>query len=333
MPRILFDTRERHFSQNPYISDLVASVPTSQIDGFSWGRALLGRYDVVHIHWPEWMVKHHKPVVGLVMQFLTALAILRWRVTRTPIVRTVHNRAPHSKLSPSGALLVRAIERQSNRRIWLSVLDDQTDHFGPNDTVIPHPDYEPLRQRLGVSTSAPPTEQTALCFGSLTRYRRFEEVAQAASGATGSLTIAGAASEPAYAEKLDAIAESSAGNVTVRRGRLSDAELVTAIQASRVVFVPYEDLYNSGVIFLSLTMQRPVALRAGAMADRLTAEYGRSWIRTWDGQLTSPQFDEILSAPHPNTAAHSPDREWASVGRAHQAIYEATTARTSPRAH
>lgn len=321
--RVLLDTREKHFHQNPYIADLVASVGADHVDGFSWRRALTGRYDVVHIHWPEWLVKHGRPGVGLAMRALLSVALVRWRLTRTPILRTVHNRNPHAKVSPWGRRLMDRIERQAGRRVWLSVLDDQADKVGATDAVIPHPDYAPLLHRLGAEAVPALAASQGLCFGSLTAYRRFEEVAQAASSAHGHLLIAGSASDSEYAAQLESIADRSEGRVTVRRGRLSDPDLVATIQRSDVVFVPYDDLYNSGVIFLALTLQRPVALRDGAAAARLAAEYGDQWVRRWTGTLDADSFDRIVAAPAPSTPAHSAEREWSAVGEAHRRIYAA----------
>lgn len=325
-PRVLFDTRSRHFHQNPYISDLVASVPCAQIDGFTWRRAFLKKYDVIHIHWPEWLVKHERPLIGCAMRVLTTLALLRWKMAGTPILRTVHNREPHTGTRGAARSIVARIEKQADRRIWLSVLSDQRANVGEHDAVIPHPDYGPLLRRLGIKFGTPSTGKRAFCFGSMVSYRRFEEVVSAAAHSRYSLTVAGAASDDSYAKLLERASAPSDGRVVISRGRLSDRDLIFRILDSNVVFVPYDDLYNSGVIFLSLSVGRPVAIRAGEMADQLIREYGSTWIRTWTGVLSAASFEQIMDAPAPVELPHSAARDWSEVGQSHLKVYRAMMA-------
>ena len=41
--------------KNPSIVMLVESLPDAEVEveAFTWRRAIFGRYDVIHIHWPE----------------------------------------------------------------------------------------------------------------------------------------------------------------------------------------------------------------------------------------------------------------------------------------
>jgi beta-1,4-mannosyltransferase len=63
---------------NPYLvmlRDAVAAVPGVEVRTFTWRGALLDRYDVFHVHWPEILVSGHSPLKALVRQGLTVLLV------------------------------------------------------------------------------------------------------------------------------------------------------------------------------------------------------------------------------------------------------------------
>jgi len=329
---VLLDTRRKHFEQNSYISDLVALSAEVHFHGFSWTRLIVGRYDVFHVHWPEWLVKHGRPYLQPVMKILMSLALVRLRLSKVPVLRTMHNLAPHSELSPWGASLIGRLEDLTTSRIWLS---DAGDRMQATDVVVPHPDYQPWAGRLNLSWNPAPHSRRGLCFGSLVPYRRFEIVAEAARLVPGGkLKIAGAATDRRYTDKLERIASRSEGRVSVGRGRLSEEDLARAIHDSDVIFVPYTDLYNSGIIFLALTLQRPVALPASPAAEVLAAEYGSEWVRQWVGELNDEKLIAIYDRPFPSAPAFSAKRRWESIVQGHREMYaKLSTRERSSRRH
>src|SRR4051794_31037997 len=66
-------------------------MPGVEVQTFSWRRALRGGYSVFHVHWPEILVSGRSRSKKLVRQCLFVLFLLRLRLTRTPLVRTMHN--------------------------------------------------------------------------------------------------------------------------------------------------------------------------------------------------------------------------------------------------
>ena len=73
---------------NPYVSQLHESLRAAGVDvrPFSWRTALLGRYDVVHLHWPEILLGGSDTVRAAARRALTALFVVRLAVCRTPVV-------------------------------------------------------------------------------------------------------------------------------------------------------------------------------------------------------------------------------------------------------
>ena len=79
---------------NPYIvmlGDSLARTPDLELVRFSWRAALVGRYDVVHLHWPEVLMEGRDPLRSAGKRVAFAALLTRVAVTRTPVVRTVHN--------------------------------------------------------------------------------------------------------------------------------------------------------------------------------------------------------------------------------------------------
>nr|BFF20239.1 hypothetical protein GCM10025730_37600 [Promicromonospora thailandica] len=79
---------------------IATAPPEVSVRTFSWPRALVGSYDVFQLHWPESLVRHPTRLGSAVKRFLTRMLLLRLWATRTPLVRTAHNLAPHEAGDP-----------------------------------------------------------------------------------------------------------------------------------------------------------------------------------------------------------------------------------------
>ena len=81
---------------NPYVIQLVEGCRDHvAVDYFTWRRALLGRYDVLHLHWPEVLCRRRGRPARAAATAGCALLLLRVRLVRPAVVRTLHNEAPH----------------------------------------------------------------------------------------------------------------------------------------------------------------------------------------------------------------------------------------------
>jgi glycosyltransferase involved in cell wall biosynthesis len=347
---VLFDTRKRHFTQNPYIALLCDSVtPEVEVHGFAWYRALVGRYDVVHAHWPEYLLRPGRRGLRPFAYALTAAWMLRLWLLHVPVVRTIHDRAPLVPVSAVERLLIQAWDRLTVGRIWLTPPPERgASSVDVGDVIIPHGDYRPWIARLdgsacqtrgGAAVRAargteaierPPGEDSVrmLCFGILRPYKRFEEVIRAVAVGNDSsieLVVAGSAPDPEYLSRL--VAECGRSErISVLPRRTTDSELLQLLGDSRLVVVPYADIYNSGVVLFALSAGCPVAIRANQTATALQEEYGPDWVMLWDGELDAAKLQDIvqhLNAPR-RDLAHPERREWKYVGRQHASFYAET---------
>ncbi len=111
--RVMQTFGEPRDTTNPYLvmlRDALVAEPTIEHVPFSWRAALTGRYDVLHVHWPDTLLaaRHWWTRAGK----RAALAALDVRLgrRRIAVVRTVHNVTP-----PSGPFLDRVLIRASPR--------------------------------------------------------------------------------------------------------------------------------------------------------------------------------------------------------------------------
>jgi len=344
--RVLFDTRSRHFDQNPYIRQLADAVkPEIEVIGFSWRVALAGRYDIAHVHWPEYLLRPKGGALRYVAALLMVLWLVRLRLERTPLLRTMHDRSPLIKTSLLESLLLRTLDNMTASRIWLTA-PGPTDprYVTPTDVVIPHGNYEPwlkaMQSRRGTALTVPTDVAMShsfsmLCFGVLRPYKAFEQVMRATSQLPPEiavhLRVIGAAPDSTYLSLLRKEEERAPHRISLIPKRASDAELYAALMQAHLVLVPYVEVFNSGVLLLALSARRPVAMRTNGVTSALQAEFGREWVYLWDDALDHQKLADMITGCRrwrlPFTMP--PGRAWTAVGTKHEEHYRRLIAPSS----
>jgi beta-1,4-mannosyltransferase len=317
----------RPTSVNPYtklLSEHVGAVDGVSVRYFSWRTALAGRYDVFHAHWPEILVDGHSPLKKLVRQAFTLALLARLRLTRTPIVRTVHNVGLPSGISRRERALLRLFERQTTLRIRLN---PETPVAEPS-ALIPHGHYRDWF--AGFPRSAPVDGQLGYA-GRIRRYKGVETLIEAFRGTVDpglSLRVGG---YPSTAELADAVTELAAGDGRIRLelGFISDAALVDLVTSSEVVVLPYQFMHNSAAALTALSLDRPVLVPANEVNARLAAEVGDGWVHSFEGTLSAEAIGAALAEIRRAPADAPPRldaREWPAAASAHVAAYRVAVA-------
>ena len=353
--RVLAQPAYRNRDENPYTSLLYSHLGALdvQADEFSWHRALFGRYDIWHLHWPESYPNKRSLPLAL-RQSAGLLALLSWARRRgTRIVWTVHNLASHERVHPAidrwfGAAFMRRVDtfvalseagaRLARRR------HPHLEHV-PN-FVVPHGHYRhaypntltraQARAELGV-----PEDATVVTFvGQIRRYKNVPALAEAFRRIQGEdlrLLIAGRPQDAAVEADVRR-ASGEDDRIHLHCTHLRDEEIHLPLSAANLIVLPYGEVLNSGSALLALSFDRPVLVpRRGALED-LRRQVGDAWVRTYDGALTP----EILSAAITwsrrarGSSAPLDAFEWARVADATRAVYSsalATGGRRVARAH
>lgn len=315
---------------NPYLVMLaraVAAVPDVELRTFSWRRALLGRrYDVFHVHWPEILVSGRSPLKKLVRQVLFLLFLLRLRVLRTPIVRTVHNLERPQGISWRERALLGLIERQTSLRIAINTITPIPE--GQAFVTIPHGHY---RDWFAHYSEPAPVRGRIAYVGLIRRYKGVDSLVRAFRETADpelSLHVSGRPSNDDLAATLTALAHGDA-RIHLLLRFLSDAELVTEIGESELVVLPYRDMHNSGGALTTLSLDRPVLVPDNEVNRRLADEVGPGWVYTFGDRLTSADLERTTAAVRARRDSARPDlahRSWERAGIQHVAAYRQAVA-------
>ena len=321
-------------ASNPYVSQLFQSlsgVPGLQVMPMSIGAVLVRRFDVLHVHWPEVLVRKRSRIRSYVAICLFAVLIARIYLADKPVVRTVHNLSPHESLPLASRFLVGLLLRRTTAEIHLSRWT--TNHgSAPVRVVVPHGHYRDWYARFPRNASR---AGHIAYFGLLRPYKGVGALLEAFGEIEShelTLSVAGRANDPQFLKQLkDRAATDSRVKLTDQF--LSDGDLVELVTSAQLVILPYDYLVNSGAALLALSLNRPVLIREGDTADELRAEMGESWIRTFTGRLSS---NDVLSALESTNRCGTDDeadlsqRDWNVAAQQHAAVFAEVSGRSAP---
>jgi beta-1,4-mannosyltransferase len=326
--RVLQSVRGPRPTTNPYVVQLVRGLREhADVRGFSWPAALLWRYDVLHLHWPEVVVERRHPLRRLAAVLALHAVLLRCRLRRTAVVRTAHNVRPHEAPDPLTDGVLRACDRATT---WWVRLNDTTPV--PPDapaTTVPHGDYTAW---FAGHPPARPVPGRLVTVGLLRPYKGVDELL-AAFGAlddpAASLVVAGRPVDATLAAQVRATAADDPRVVTDLR-HVDDADLVRWTTSATLVVLPYRRMHNSGAALLALSLRRPVLVPGNPVTDALAAEVGPAWVQRFTGPLTADVLRAALAAAADLPARDGPDlraRDWTSGTATHLEVYRAAVAR------
>lgn len=307
-----------HAQTNPYSTQLFDSFPPSvAAEYFTWKRALIGNYDVFHVHWPEVKLRGASPFKSFLRSTLFLVTLLRIRVTRRALVRTLHDRQPHEPLSRLQQWIADLCDRWTT--VWI-VLNEHVPP--PTDAPVilaPHGHY---RDWFDADRSTPIRPGRLIHFGLIRRYKGVDSLLTAFRATPGPdlrLRIAGRPMDDSSAEAI-AAAVASDERISARCEFIPDEELAVEILESELVVLPFVAVTNSGSLMLALSLGRPALVSKSPTVDALSAEVGSGWVHAYDGELDPGTIERTLEKVRSEPRSSEPDlsaREWPLVGELH----------------
>lgn len=313
---VLSSLRAVRPTTNPYLLQLDEHLGRDvDVLRFSWRTALLGRFDVLHVHWPEVLVTRRTRPRTLAAVLALGLVLLRLRVSGRALVRTVHNVEPHERPWLPVCWALRWCDAAT--RVFVR-LNDRTPV--PPDRVavtIPHGSYVDW---YAGRPHAEPVPGRLLFFGLVRPYKGIEGLLDAFGALDdphASLRVAGNPSDAGLAATI--VARCAADpRVSADLRHLSDDELSLEVGRAALVVLPYTQMHNSGAALLALSLGRPVLVPDTAVNRDLAAEVGAGWVQLVDGPLDAGALRRALDAVA--ELRGQPDlsrREWPEVARLH----------------
>jgi len=253
------------------------------------------------------------------------LLLTKLKLTRTPIVWTVHNVRPHEEMHPLVTMALRRFDRQVQTRIVLNKATAEDSAFGTHSfSVIPHGHYLPTVNAAGQTDLEPSSDY--LFFGLIRPYKNVSALLNAfieLKDENLTLRIAGLAQPVTHGAALAASAKNDS-RVKITLNFLSDDALVQAIRATKLVVLPYSEMNNSGAALLALSVGRPVLVPENVATRELQSEFGQFWVQLYDGELTGAILKASQDLVRRAPTEQSPDlsaRDWHGIAEQHHAIY------------
>lgn len=314
--------------RNPYLRLLRTAMPAwVQFVPYRPGVVLAGRFDIVHMHWPEIVLRASSAPRRAAKYLIFAVLLLHVRLRRVPLVRTVHNVQPHEELGAIASWLTRRCDALTTRRIYLAGAGMPADRPG---VVVPHGHFLDLVAANPPSATRQPGR--LLFFGNIRRYKGVPDLLAAFAAFTdaeASLVIAGDVADAHLGEQIRHVAATQP-RVTAQLRFHTDAELIDLIAAAELTVLPYRDMYNSSVLFLSLCVGTPVLVPRSEVNVELATEFGDDWVLLYDGTLAPRHLADGLARVRRRDATARPDlsaRNWSTIAAATAAVYDELLAR------
>lgn len=316
-----------------------------QIRPFSGKASLLGPQDVIHIHFPEWLVRWKS--LWVASFDVVAIVGLLWLARRrgAVMVWTGHDPEPHELARPR---LWRVYSR-----LFLSQVDLLIS-FGDGATallfnrypqlarvataVVPHghyrayyqsrPDVAALRGELGLDQ-----RPVLLCFGLVRPYKNVPGIIKAwkqLPQPRPQLVIAGRPMDAATAEAIMREADGAA-DVHLLLRFIPAEDVPTLFAASDVAILPYiaRSALTSGAAHLALSLNTPAVVNDTPVAQDLRDLFGKEWVWLYDG-TAEDAMQQALAAP---AAARPPELDLRTLdygqlaAKTHRAYADAIMAR------
>lgn len=313
-------------TSNPYVHMLDAALaadPGVEHLRFDRRAALVGRYDALHFHWPETLFGGATPVKRFVRRLFGTALVVRLRLTRVAVVRTVHNVELPDVDSRWERLLLRWIDRRADFHIRLN--DSTPERSGIPSAVIPHGHY---RDWFASVDPVPPVPRSLGFVGLVRRYKGVESLIACFRETSPrlpdwALRIAG---NPSTGELADEICGLASGDerISLDLRYLSEEDFARAVMSATGVVLPYRFMHNSGTALAALSLARPVLVPRNEVNEALAEEVGAGWVSMFDGDLTAADLERFASAvtERPEADPQLDDRGWSLVGIRHREAYE-----------
>ncbi|WP_168207366.1 glycosyltransferase [Microlunatus elymi] len=309
---------------NPYrllLERGLRKAPGLKIKYFSWRTALLGDYDVFHVHWPEILLEGSTPAKTAARRVLFAIFLARMRIRRIAIVRTMHNLELPSGIDPIEVALLRAAERQT--AVWIRLNTSTELPAGRPGVTVLHGHY---RDWYGSQQKSTMVAGRIVFYGLVRRYKGVPALVRAFTESpdpTLSLEVLG---RPSTTELADEIIQAAGKDqrVRLRLEFVEDPELVRGVTEAELVVLPYAEMHNSAAVLTALSLDRPVLVPDNEVNHKLAAEVGPGWVHTYSGPISAQTITAALSDLRQHPPADWPDleqRDWDLGGLQHADAY------------
>jgi glycosyltransferase involved in cell wall biosynthesis len=295
---------------------------------FTYRRALINRYRILHLHFPELLVGNPlKVIVAIRRVAIICCVLLIARIRRKTIVWSMHNLVSHEQFH---RWLERAFLQWLSAQVSISIHMSDTGRLAAYklypllkrrpSVVIPlmHfsdsydnlPSFVEARRQLCLTCDL----QVILFLGQIRKYKNVPDLIRtfcALSERDLRLFIVGQPIEATLEDEVRAAASDQRIELYLQTASINAVK--TYMAAASIVVAPYSKVLNSGSALLALSHNRPILLpNRGAMAE-LQSIVGKDWVRIYEPPFTPETLSDALAwaalsrPPTPDLSWFSPE--------------------------
>lgn len=333
---------------NPYIDLLYDGLRTRgiSVEPFT-RRALLSRPDVVHVHWPDFLVRWGASRRERLTDVATVLGLLfAARRRGAVVVWTGHNlRSQDSRDDLLRSWFLHRFAAQTDLLISLgeAAVDQLRGEYAELRrtpvAVIRHGHYRgaysspPTRERAREELGLAADSTVFLTIGQIRRYKNVEGLVRVFLGdhrTSEVLLVAGEVRDDGLEKTITGLADASAA-IRLALARVPTADVPRWHAAADAVVLPYNapSVLHSGAALLALSFDRPVVVTDSPTMRELRELVGSTWVHIADG---TPR-DALRAARAAVGVTGSPDLsviDWPAIADQTSAAYASAVRRRRP---
>jgi glycosyltransferase involved in cell wall biosynthesis len=312
--KVLAWPKQKNRAHNPYNFLLYQAIEKENVivDEFSLKRALKGRYDVIHIHWPEAFFIRPSFLKSFIDGSIFLMLCALMKIRGMKLVWTAHNIGGHEKRHVLMQKIFNSLFRSMvDLVLYLSEASKQAlcNKFEKMEAVpyaiTPHGDYIGIypdvtdkKPNLRDQLLIPKHSSVIVFLGQIRAYKNVLElinVFNELDDAEAFLIIAGNCNDGSLKEEL-LLASKSNKNIILHFGFVDDDDVARYLSVATVAVLPYREILNSGSCLLALSMGCPVlSPHMGSLAE-VSNIVGKHNHRTYIGKLTPVELRQSLEA-------------------------------------
>lgn len=331
-------------ADNPYTNLLISALAAAgvEVHEFSLSQIVRSRYDIVHVHWPEWSLNARSRRRRLRRSASLVLALWWARQRGAKVMWTVHNLGPHEPAGRHGASLSwHLFGRLVDGFISLtqSGVPAAREHFPALRRtpafVVPLGHYRDVyptgmgrdeaRSRLGLPAEA----SVCLFFGLVRPYKDVPGLIGAFRAMPDpdlALVIAGRPLDADTRRDVEVAADRDP-RIVLWLEFVPPDEVQVFFAAADLVTLPYAETFNSAAALLALSFNRPILAPTRGAFPELREQVGDRWVHLYEGDLTPEVLGKALSEVSARTDPASVPLgsfEWSLIARQTMDAYRST---------
>jgi len=264
---------------------------------------------IFHMHWPRNIIVGNSYTRVLFNFSILYSLILLLKLSGKKVVWTVHNLDPHEKnYNAIRKLLNRVLYRHVDGFISLnedgvSAIEQRMTKQSQSIKFIPHLHYQHYypntisREEARKALTIPDDKFVFLFLGQIRRYKNilgFVKAFNELKSENKYLLIAGKVHHEVEKELEEAI--EGVRDIKLFPAFVKDEDLQVYLNAADLVVTPYNQIFNSGSVFLNLSFGKPTLAPALGAIPEIQQTVGSQWITTYEGPLSSEHLEKAMNA-------------------------------------